>query len=104
MNKDSWDKLPDDVKQVMDDMRREQARWTGEYMDAHVAEAMLWSKEKYDVEVIDLPAEDQNKASETLEVMIDDWVKKATQYDFVGRDVVTDMLALKVNHETQLGD
>ncbi len=28
-------------------MRREQAEWTGTYVDDHVKEALTWSKEKY---------------------------------------------------------
>ena len=47
MNKDKWNSLPADVKKILDDMRREQAEWTGKYVDDHVQEALKWSKEKY---------------------------------------------------------
>mgnify|MGYP000443856539 CR=1 FL=1 len=32
--------LPADVKKAMDDLRVEQAEWTGQYVDGHVAEAV----------------------------------------------------------------
>lgn len=40
MNKAKWDSLPADVKKVIDDLSREQALWTGEYVDRHVQEAL----------------------------------------------------------------
>jgi len=36
MNMAKWNSLPDDVKKVFDDMRVEQAEWTGKYMDCLV--------------------------------------------------------------------
>ena len=54
MNKDKWNALPADVKKIFDDMRREQAEWTGKYVDNHVKEALKWSKEKYNDQVIKL--------------------------------------------------
>ncbi|MEN6616946.1 MAG: TRAP transporter substrate-binding protein, partial [Syntrophorhabdus sp.] len=36
MNKEKWNSLPDDVKKVIDNMSREQAEWTGTYVDSHV--------------------------------------------------------------------
>ena len=58
MNKDKWNSLPADVKKIFDDMRREQAEWTGTYVDDHVKEALTWSKEKYKHQVIKLPKGD----------------------------------------------
>ena len=40
MNKEKWNSLPADVKKVFDDMRREQALWTGKYVDDHVLEVL----------------------------------------------------------------
>jgi len=54
MNKNKWNSLPKDVRQVMDDLMVEQAEWTGNYMDNHVKEAIAWSKKTYNVEFIEL--------------------------------------------------
>ena len=59
MNQEKWNALPADVKKVFDDMRREQAEWTGTYVDNHVKEALKWSKEKYkDFQIFELPKAD----------------------------------------------
>ena len=59
MNKDKWNAMPADVKKVLDDLRREQAEWTGKYVDDHVKEALEWSKKKYNHQVIQLSAADK---------------------------------------------
>src|SRR5512137_2618052 len=40
MNQAKWDSLPADVKDVLEQMRREHAEWTGKYVDDHVTEAL----------------------------------------------------------------
>jgi TRAP-type C4-dicarboxylate transport system substrate-binding protein len=66
MNKEKWNALPADVKKVMDDLRVEQAEWTGKYVDDHVANALAWSKEKYKHQVIQLPAADKAEIRKLL--------------------------------------
>jgi len=51
-----------EVKKVIDDMKREQALWTGTYVDDHVTEALKWSKEKYNLQVFDLPPRKKRKS------------------------------------------
>ena len=50
MNKDKWNSLPADVKKVIDDMRREQAEWTGKY----VVRTNSSGQGKYDHQLIKL--------------------------------------------------
>src|SRR5512136_1242769 len=42
MNKGKWESLPADIKKVIDDMRKEWALWTGNYVDNHVLESLKW--------------------------------------------------------------
>jgi len=44
MNKQKWESLPADVKKVFDDLRTEQALWTGKYVDDHVLESLSGPK------------------------------------------------------------
>lgn len=103
MNKDSWNKLPDDVKKVMDDLGREQAQWTGEYMDTHVKEALAWSKEKYDIKVYELSAADKEQLDKTLAPMVEAWKEKATAAGVDAEAVLAEVLALKAKYEKEFG-
>ena len=76
MNKDKWNSLPVDVKKVLDDLRREQAEWTGKYVDDHVKEALAWSKQKYNLQAIELPAAEKAEIPKLLKPMIDDYLKR----------------------------
>jgi TRAP-type C4-dicarboxylate transport system substrate-binding protein len=101
MNKDKWNSLPANVKKVLDDMRREQAEWTGKYVDDHVKEALVWSKQKYNHQVISLPASDKAEIPKLLKPMIDDYIKRMNGLGLPGDQIVKDIYALKNKYEKQ---
>jgi TRAP-type C4-dicarboxylate transport system substrate-binding protein len=101
MNKDKWNALPDDVKKVLDDLRREQALWTGNYVDNHVKEALVWSKEKYKHQLFNLSAADRAEINKLLKPMLDDYVKRVSATGLPGDQILKDALALKDKYEKQ---
>jgi TRAP-type C4-dicarboxylate transport system substrate-binding protein len=103
MNLGAWDRLPDDVKAVIDGMREEQSLWTGQYMDAHVQEALAWSKEKYGIEVFQFSEAEMAQARAQLAGMVEDWKKSAQAAGVPADAVLADLLALKAKHEQTYG-
>jgi TRAP-type C4-dicarboxylate transport system substrate-binding protein len=99
MNQEKWNSLPPDVKKVLDEMRREQAIWTGTYVDNHVTEALAWSKKTYDHQLLTLPAGDSESVKALLQPMVDDYIKRVTAQGLPGSQIVADALALKTKHE-----
>jgi TRAP-type C4-dicarboxylate transport system substrate-binding protein len=103
MNRSKWDGLPADVKKVIDGLSREQAVWTGEYVDNHVKEALAWSAREYQHQVINLPAEDQRQIALLLAPMTEEYVKKVSAQGLDGRRIVADVQALKAKYEKTTG-
>jgi TRAP-type transport system periplasmic protein len=101
MNKDKWASLPSDVKKVFDDLRQEQALCTGRYVDDHVLEAVKWSKEKYDLQMFELPVKEQAEIPTLLASMVDDYVKKLAAAGLPGEQIVKDVMALKAKYEKE---
>lgn len=99
MNKDRWNSLPDDVKKVMEDLKKEQAEWTGTYVDNHVKEALKWSKEKYNHQVFKLPPEDLEEIKRLTRPMIDEYIKRVTAQGLPGKQIVDDVYKLKEKYE-----
>jgi TRAP-type transport system periplasmic protein len=100
MNKDKWNALPADVKKVFDDMRREQALWTGNYVDNHVKEALVWSKQKYkDFQIFELPKADAAEVPKLMKPIIDAYIKKANAAGLPGDQIIKDIYSLKAKHE-----
>lgn len=99
MNKAKWDSLPADVKKVLDDLRVEQAKWTGEYVDNHVQDAIKWSKEKYNLQLFEFPAAEKAEIPKLLDPIIKAYVKKVTEQGMPGEQIVKDALALKAKYE-----
>lgn len=101
MNNDKWNSLPADVKKVIDDLRREQAEWTGKYVDNHVQEALKWSKEKYKHQLLKLPDKDIAEIKTLLKPMIDEYIKKVNAQGMPGEQIIKDVYALKEKYEKQ---
>ncbi|MDQ1335775.1 MAG: hypothetical protein QG552_2725 [Thermodesulfobacteriota bacterium] len=99
MNQAKWDSLPADVKKVFDDLRVEQAKWTGEYVDNHVQDAIKWSKEKYNLQLFELPAAEKAEIPKMLDPIIKAYVKKVTDQGLPGEEIVKDALSLKAKYE-----
>lgn len=91
MNQKKWEALPDSVKQVMDEMSLEQALWTGEYMDQHVREAVEWSRQTYQVEVIDLAPQQKEQWNELLKPITDEWILQAEEKGLPAKEIVQDL-------------
>ena len=99
MNREKWNSLPADVKKVLDDMRREQALWTGNYVDGHVTEALAWSKKNHDHKVFFLSSADSAAVKSLLQPMVDDYVKRVSEQGFPGSQIVADVMAMKKKNE-----
>ena len=101
MNKDKWNSLPADVKKVIDDMRKEQALWTGTYVDDHVLESLKWSKEKYNLQIHELAATEKAEVSKLIKPLIDGYVKRVTEQGLPGDQIMKDVYALREKYEKQ---
>jgi TRAP-type C4-dicarboxylate transport system substrate-binding protein len=99
MNKDKWNSLPEDVKKVMEGLKREQAEWTGTYVDNHVKEALQWAKEKYNHQLFRLPPEDIEEIKRLTRPMIDDYIKRVTAQGLPGKQIIDDVYKLKEKYE-----
>jgi len=99
MNKKKWDRLPSDVKKVIDEMSKEQAAWTGEYMDRHVKEAITYAKEKYHAKLFYFSKEDTQKANNLCKKVILDWKKMAVKSSIPADQVLQDVYKFKKKYE-----
>jgi TRAP-type C4-dicarboxylate transport system substrate-binding protein len=74
MDRKRWDRLPDDVKKVIDQLAEEMPVWTGRYHDEqNVGEALAWSKKEHGLEIISLSAEERKAWDAKLEPMVTQW-------------------------------
>ena len=101
MNKDKWNSLPADVKKVIDGMSKEWALWTGNYVDNHVLESLRWSKEKYNLQIWELPAAERAEVPKLIKPLIDGYIERVTKAGLPGNQVMKDVYALKEKYEKQ---
>jgi TRAP-type C4-dicarboxylate transport system substrate-binding protein len=96
MNQGKWNSLPADVKKVFDDLRREQAIWTGQYVDNHVNEALKWSKETFkDFQTYNLPKEELSKWYALLKPMDEKYLKDYEAKGLPAKAILDDVMKFK---------
>ncbi len=99
MNMDKWNSLPKDVQKVFDDLRVEQAKWTGNYMDNHVKAAMKWSVETQGVKVFDLTKEQKAKWDALLEPITAKWIEANGAKGLPAQAIVDDIKSIAKKYE-----
>ncbi len=100
MNMDRWNSLSAEVQKILDGLCREQTKWTGLYVDEHVNEAVKWSKETYNVEVIDFAPEETAKMQRSLEPLIEGYVERVGS-KVPAKAIIDDVMAFKVKNTTK---
>jgi TRAP-type transport system periplasmic protein len=95
MNKKKWDALPADAKKVFDDLSREQAKWTGEYVDKHADDAVAWAKKDENVQFITLPKEELDKWKAKVETVQNQFFERAKAAGLDGKKILDDVIKLK---------
>lgn len=78
MDRRRWERLPDNVKKVIDELAEEMPVWTGQFHDQHVRAALEWSKRERNLQVLSLSAEERKAWDAKLEPMVDEWVRNMT--------------------------
>lgn len=104
MNKAKWNSLPAEVQKVMDDLVAEQSVWTGEYVDQHVEEALVWAAKEHGLRQFTLPAEEQEEIDARLAPLADAYVQRVSALGLDGKQILSDVRALKAIHEKGSGD
>lgn len=94
MNLDRWNSLPPEVQQAMEGMAEEHAEWTGNYVDNHVKDALEWSKETHEVEVIRLSEEERARWNDRLTHITDAWITDAAGKGLPAEQIVSDIREL----------
>ena len=99
MNMDKWNSLPKDVQKVFDDLVVEQSKWTGNYMDQHVKDAMEWSVKTQGVKVFDLAGAEKAKWDALLEPITAEWIKDNAANGLPAQAIVDDIRAFAKKNE-----
>jgi len=79
MDRKRWEKLPADVKKVIEELAPEMAVWTGQYHDnENVGAALKWAKKEHHLQVLSLAADERARWDAKLKPMEAQWVAEMT--------------------------
>jgi TRAP-type C4-dicarboxylate transport system substrate-binding protein len=104
MNQKKWDSLPADVKKVIDTLSRDQAIWTGKYVDDHVKESMAWSEKTYNVQVYKLSPKEISRWYSVLKPMTDTYIKDVGAKGLPAKAILDDVMKFNEKYSKQYPD
>ncbi len=93
MNKAKFNSLPKDIQKVMMDLKKEQALWTGNYMDEQIRKSIEWSKNVQHVEFISLSKAQKAKWNAKLDFITAKWIKNARSKGLPAEAIINDIKA-----------
>lgn len=79
MNKDKYNSLPDDVKQVLQEMKQEYPAKAGRYLDENMEEAIQWAINEHGVQKITLDPAEKEKWDNLLIELQNEYIRKAAE-------------------------
>jgi len=95
MDIEVWNALPQEVKDVIDELGPEMARWTGQYLDGHCIDAVEWAVAEEGVEVVTLSEAEKARWDAVLQPLVDDAVAKLDAQGLPGTAFITRLYELR---------
>lgn len=91
MNRDKWEALSQESQEVMENLAREHAEWTGGYVDGHVDEALEYSRTEHDVTVFEFSEKERKRIQEKISPLVGEWKEKARKKDLPAEQILEDV-------------
>ena len=92
------------MKKVLDGLRKDQAIWTGQYVDNHVKESMKWSEKTYNVQVYKLSPKELSRWYALLNPMTDTYLKNVGAKGLPAKAILDDVMKLKEKYSKEYPD
>ena len=96
-----WNSLPADVQAVIDELGREMAFWTGDYLDNHCVDAVEWAVSEEGVEVVTLSADEQARWDAALQPLVEEYVADLESKGLPGRAFVERLYELRDKYSAE---
>ncbi len=95
MNKKKWEALPPDVKKVFEELSKDQAIWTGKYVDRHAKDAVKWAKETQKVEFVSLTKEQKAKWEAKVKPLTEKYLERTKAAGLPGKDFLDQLMKFR---------
>jgi TRAP-type C4-dicarboxylate transport system substrate-binding protein len=99
MNKKKYDALPADVKKAIDDLARDQAEWTGAYVDGHVADSIAWAKTAQKHTNTAFTSAEFSDIARLVKPVHDDYIARAAKKGIDGKALIAEVNRLKAKYD-----
>lgn len=104
MNKDTWNSLPPDIQEVFEEVNEEFVREYGELRTEYTRAGKEFGLEEEDMEVIELPEEEEEKFLDSIEEVVDEWIEEKEEEGLPAEKIVNIIQDLDKKYSQEYGD
>lgn len=101
MNKQRWESLPEDVQNIIDELGREMAHFTGNYLDNHIQASLEWAEEEHEFTRLSLSSEEEARWDERLEPLNERRLQSVADRGLPAQEFYQRMLELIEQYQAQ---
>ena len=95
MNKEKWNSLPDDIKQIIDDASgKKLAKVADEGFRKFSQEALDWAIKEHNLEIVKLTPEEEARWAKALDTSSQQWIDEVTPKGLPGKEVYEAKMSL----------
>lgn len=105
MDEDEFAALPEDVQQVIHELRPEMAEFASQFHDdENVGSALEFAQDEHDVEIAELSDDERAAWDAELEALVDQWFEEVDGQGFDPQEVFDRMNELREQYTAELGE
>jgi TRAP-type C4-dicarboxylate transport system substrate-binding protein len=91
MNSSSWNALPKDVKQIVEDLNDEWGLYTARFWDSTEKKALETLKAKFGIQVLNLNDDEVRKWMERLQTVVQDYKQRSVDRGLPGQEIINEI-------------
>jgi TRAP-type C4-dicarboxylate transport system substrate-binding protein len=88
MNKDTWNSLPPDLQEIVQEVSDEYARKYGALRTDYTEQGLQYGIEEHGLETIDLGPEEEEKWLSKIQPVVENWIQEKEENGLPGKEAV----------------
>ncbi|MFP4428199.1 MAG: TRAP transporter substrate-binding protein [Desulfovermiculus sp.] len=88
MNRDTWESLPPDLQEIVQEVSDEYALKYGKLRTEHTFKGLEYGIEEHDIEEIELDAQEKEVWLERIQPIVQEWIEKREKDDLPAKETV----------------
>ncbi|MFP4213382.1 MAG: TRAP transporter substrate-binding protein [Desulfohalobiaceae bacterium] len=103
MNQETWNSLPQDLQQIIQEVSEEYALKYGKLRAEYTTQGLKYAKQEHDLQEIQLDPEEEQKWLERIQPVVEEWIQEKEEDGLPAKEVVEIVEELDAEYSQKYG-